>query len=182
MCAGVRFVSRLVAFALPVLLAAAAPVDAQSANVTSATTGFAELQQALEPGDTLILTLEDGQKTKGKLVEVGAGLLRIRQGDAEGQFESIEIRKVQRKRMGIKLGAPIGAAVGAALYMGVAAALEEDAQAGGLLLTVGEVALIGLGIDAAINLPRTVYEREHAVVVAPIVKPHAMGVSVQMAF
>jgi hypothetical protein len=184
MRARVRFVSRLVAFALPVLLAAAAPVEAQSANVASATTGFAELQQALEPGDTLILTLEDGQKTRGKLVEARPDQLLLAQGGSQRPVGLGDIQKVQRTRFGVTVGTAIGLAAG--LGLGTLAASHggnEGISAGGafallLALSTG----VGLGIDAAINLPRTVYERERTVAVAPIVRPHAMGVSVRMAF
>lgn len=171
----------VVLFVLTFTLAAASPAAAQ---VTASSEMAATLAGKLEPGDRVTVTSLDGQKVKGRFVEVGAGAIRLRQDGLERHVEFAEIQKVQRTRNGLVLGTVIGLGVG--LGLGAAAASyggNEGMNASGAFLWVlGLSTAAGLGIDAAINLPRTVYDREKTMAVTPIVTPRGAGVGVRVTF
>ena len=178
------YVARLAfgaAFAMA--LAWAAPVGAQQ-SVTTNDAAFAGLEQSLQPGDTVTITHLDGRQTKGKLIEVGDGIMRVRLKDESKQVAASDVQKVQRTRMSLLLGTIIGAGVGAALGGLAYAGCDDCDQPAVMVLSMAGIgAGVGCGVDALVNLPHTVYQRQMSrVLVAPTVTPGGGGVTVALRF
>jgi hypothetical protein len=165
------------------LMAWAAPARAQE-SIAADDAAFAVLQQSLQPGDAVTITHLDGRRTKGKLIEVGSGLIRLRQNNEPRQVAAADIRKVQRTRMSLLLGIVIGAGAGAALGGTAYAQCDDcDSATSMVLLTAAVGAGVGCGIDALVNVPRTVYERkESRVSLGPTVTRGGGGVAVALRF
>jgi hypothetical protein len=164
-------------------MAWAAPASAQE-SIAADDAAFAVLQQSLQPGDTVTITHLDGRSTKGKLIEVGSSIIRLRQNNEPRQVATADIQKVQRTRMSLLLGIVIGAGAGAALG-GAAYARCDDCDSGTsmVLLTAAVGAGVGCGIDALVNFPHTVYERkESRVSLGPTVTRGGGGVAVALRF
>lgn len=142
------------------------------------------LERSLRLGDKVTVTQMDGQFVKGKVVEVTPDQLRLAQDGSQRRIGLGDIHKVQRKRMGVKLGTLIGLAVG--VGSGALAGTYAENEAGDGVFAFLSVAAMstaaGFGIDAAVNIPRTVYQRDRKVTVAPIVTPRGAGVGVRMTF
>lgn len=146
---------------------------------------FADLNGKLRPGDVLIVTDTNGGRTTGSLVELTAtSLLIFADGERRG-FDVDEIRRIQRRRNGVLLGAIIGAAAGGALAA-LGAALEDGGDYNAFASIAWPVALgtgLGVGIDALLVVPRTVYRRpDRGAAVAPFIAPAGAGVRVAVRF
>lgn len=162
------------------LVGSAGRLEAQ-ASATAAV-----LANTLERGDRLTITVGDLTRIRGKLVAVGdAGLvIRTDTGEQVVPFEVVE--RVSRRRFGVLLGPIIGAGVGIGFAIPVAMLFHNE----GADATAASAFLIGLGagtgllIDAAINLPRTVYRRESPprVRITPQMGRDRRGVAMQVSF
>jgi hypothetical protein len=143
----------------------------------------AQLTSALEPGDRVALTMLDGATIKGRFVEIDAGTIRLRDERATRRVDLSGVDRVQRTRFGARLGALVGLGVGAGLGAWVASLELEGASALGEFVWIAGVSTcIGFSIDAALNLPRTVYRRQPELAVGAIAGPRAAGVGVRVAF
>jgi hypothetical protein len=144
------------------------------------------LADTLKPGDRLTITARDLTRIRGKLVAVDDDRLVIHTdaGEQVVPFEAVE--RVSRRRFGVLLGPIIGAGVGVGFAIPVAMLFHNE----GADATAPTIFLVGLGagtgllIDAAINLPRTVYRREPAarVRIAPQLGRDRRGVAMQVTF
>jgi len=149
---------------------------------------FANLTRTLRPGDVLIVTDTNGGRSKGALVELTDTSILIFADGQRRNFPMQDVERIQRRRNGIALGAIIGAATGGALFA-LGSALNEGGveadynEAVALGWTLGLSTAIGIGIDALLVVPRTVYRRPvDGVAVAPFISPSAAGVRVTVAF
>lgn len=163
------------------IVAADRPATAQPAAVPPAE---AVLAGKLDPGDRVSIATLDGVTVKGRFVEVGNGVLRLRQDEVTRQIAIAEIRKVRRTRVGLLLGTAIGLGVGVGLGLAAASYAENEAGSGAtaFLWVAGLSTAAGIGVDAALNLPRTVYDRDRTLTVAPLVTPRAAGVAMRIRF
>jgi hypothetical protein len=146
----------------------------------------AELDHALRPGDRVNVTLPDSTHVTGRFIQVSPELLAVETPDGRREIAVRDVLRVKRTRMGLVLGTAIGTGVGMLLGAIVAAIVNEEGSgsaAGAFLLYTGIGAATGCGIDAAINIPRTVYTRETPrVSVAPMVSPRGAGFGVRVSF
>ena len=146
----------------------------------------AVLANTLERGDRLTITVADLTRIRGKLVAVGDDGLVIRSDTGEQVVPFEVIERVSRRRFGVLLGPIIGAGVGVGFAIPVAMLFHNE----GADATAASAYLIGLGagtgllIDAAINLPRTVYRRDPGprMRIAPQLGRDRRGVALQVAF
>ena len=157
-----------------------------AAHLAEAQTPAHVLTEKLKAGDQLAVTAQDMGRIRGKLVTVGTDELVIATdaGQQEVRFDTIE--RVSRKRFGVLLGPIIGAGVGIGFAIPVAMLFHNE----GADATTASAFLIGLGagtgllIDAAVNLPRTVYRRQPPprVQIAPQIGRDRRGVALQVTF
>ena len=100
------------------------------------------------------------------------------------EVRAADVQRVQRRRVGVLVGTIIGAGVGIGLGLAAASYAENEAgNASSAFLAVFAISTgTGLGIDAAINRNRTVYERNPRITVAPVVTPRAAGARVTVTF
>jgi hypothetical protein len=144
------------------------------------------LADKLKPGDRLTITVTDLTRIRGKLVAVGDDglVMNTDSGEQVVPFEIVD--RVSRRRFGVLLGPLIGAGVGIGFAIPVAMLFQNE----GADATTATAFLVGVGagagllIDAAINLPRTVYRRHPRarVQIAPQVGRDRRGIAMQVTF
>ena len=144
------------------------------------------LADRLRPGDRLTITATDLTRIRGKLIAVHDDGLVVNTESGPQVVRFAAVERVSRRRFGVLLGPIIGAGVGIGFAIPVASLFHNegaDATAVSALL-IGLGAGTGLLIDAAINLPRTVYRREPAprVQIAPQLGRDRRGVALQVTF
>jgi hypothetical protein len=166
------------AFAAAVL---ASPARAQD---TLPDPQFAALARQLRTDDSVRITLSSGEMVKGRLAELTPGQLTVLVGEERRAVPTTRVERVQRTRMGVTLGAIIGAGTGIATGAVLAHVFDGDypLQAALGLAAIGAGA--GIGIDALVNLPRTVYRRTAMPTISagPILAPGVRGAAVRMSF
>ena len=128
---------------------------------------FADLNRKLDPGDTLIVNDTNGHRTRGSLVELTPSSLVLFTDGTRRTFGVSEVERVQRRKNGVLLGLLIGAGCGAALGA-IVYGLDEDNSAAAAVWSVAIGAGIGLGVDAVVVVPRTVYRRPASAGLAPM--------------
>ena len=166
------------------LAAGAGPAAAQPAP--GADPSVLELGRKVRPGDRLTVTTRDLARIRGKLVAVGDDGLVLATDSGRQQVALSDLDRVSRRRHGMLLGPIIGAGAGIGFAIPVAMLYQNE----GADATVPAAFLIGLGagigllIDAAIDLPRTVYRRDTQpkVTVAPQIGPRSRGVVMHVTF
>jgi hypothetical protein len=105
-------------------------------------------------------------------------------GEREIPFDQVD--RITRTRFGVLLGPIIGAGAGAAFSIPVAMLFHSEG-ASAARPTASLVALgagIGLAVDAALNLPRTVYRRDQRarVEVVPGLAPQGGSLALRVTF
>lgn len=155
--------------------AAAQPAGAQ--NDEAAET----LRQGLRSGDRVTLRLDSGI-TRGKVLSVGSEELVVSTADGPTRVAFTSIAQARRTRRGVLLGAIIGAGIGGVCGAALGSLYENEGHNGAepfLVLTAIGLG-IGTGIDALINLERTVYRRPQSarLSVVPYGSRGAAGVQV----
>ena len=175
---------RIVGGVVLVLLPFAAAPRQAAAQESASSEMAAALARRLEPGDRITVTSVDGDKVKGRFVDVGAGAIRMRRDGLDHQVEFGRIQKVQRTRIGVILGTAIGLGIGIGLGLAAASYAENESASGvaAFLWIAGLSTAAGVGVDAAVNLPRTVYQRDRRVAVTPVVTPRARARGVRVTF
>jgi len=166
------------------LVAATTPAAAQSPAVVEP--GFGGLAARLRQGDRISIAGPGIGAVRGRLVAVSADRLTVRTDQGLRDVTPAEVDRIKRTRFGVLLGPIIGAGAGVALAIPVnmlIAAEGGDATRDTLLILAWTTG-IGLGIDAAVNLPRTVYRRDRParVQIAPQLGPHGGGVAMRVTF
>ena len=180
-----------------VFVAPVAAAGGTRARASGGALAFDQLDTRLKPGDAVWVTDADGREIKGTIVGLGPGSLRL---EAEGtardypasRVQAIRIRRRDSVRNGVISGAVAGFAGGAASCL---ANPECRGDEGGAAVTVGLALIgtaagagIGAAIDAAVKGPTlVVYQSPGAgaqarISIAPLIAPHAKGVSVSFAF
>ena len=154
-----------------------------AASVAGAQTG---LETRLREGDRVSVSGPEIGRVGGRFTRLTQDSLTVETDTGERQISLGQVDRIKRTRFGVLLGTIIGAGVGVAFAIPLNMLIEaEGGNATGdtaklLALTTG----IGFGIDAAINIPRTVYRRDQQprVQIAPQVGPHGGGVALRVTF
>ena len=163
--------------------AVAAPVAGQSAEPGGP--AFQDLSDRLSGGDTVTVMGPAIGHVRGRFVELTADTLTIATESGRRSFDASEIDRVSRRRHGVVLGSLIGLGVGIALAVPLNMLNEEGGnRIGGTAFVVGISTAVGLGIDALIDLPRTVYRRPGSprIRLAPQLGPGAAGAALHVTF
>jgi hypothetical protein len=162
----------------------ASPAGAQAPGLPDPQ--FAALATQLSMGDSLTVTDTAGEVVKGRLEALAPEQITLLVDGQRHTVAAARIARVQRKRVGVLLGAVIGAGVGIAAGAALASYADNEggSQAAAWMFPIGIGLGTGIGIDALVNLPRTVYRRKPAaqVSVAPIIAPGAQGGSIRISF
>jgi hypothetical protein len=143
------------------------------------------LAKALRHGDKVSVTLPGEVTVKGIFVQVSPDLLMVQTPEGRRDITVGDVNRVRRTRMGFLLGAIIGAGAGAGLGAVAAGIANEEGSGNGaaaFLTWFGIGLAAGAGIDAMINLPRTVYERDRHVAFTPLLAPKAVGGALRVTF
>jgi hypothetical protein len=147
---------------------------------------LATLARKLRAGDRVAVTRPSGERVRGVFAGLSPDRLLVDTDAGRRAIPAGDVDRITRTRFGVVLGTLIGLGTGVALAIPLNMLIaNEGGDALGdtaklLALTTG----IGFGVDAAVNLPRTVYrrgERPH-VRVAPAVTPRGAGVAMQIGF
>lgn len=168
------------------LMAATALAMAPSpAAAAAADDEFITLTRTLRPGDRVVVTESSGQQVRGTIAQIATDHLVVA---TSGQLRTVrepQIEKVTRRRHGFLLGLLIGAGTGLAGGAAMASVFEHDTKAPQTIAAMTAFgAGIGAGIDAMIDLPRTVYRRPRAarLRVQPAVTPGGGSLQVALSF
>ena len=148
---------------------------------------FKQLPQVLKTNDKIIVTSVDGTKAEGRLTEISTDriVLRLEPGN-DRSFSASQVARVQRLKNGVLLGALIGLGASIPLAVGAEAYANNEGGSGGAV-ALGFVAggtAIGIGIDALIVRPHTVYKRATGkrVTALPTVNRSGVGLKVALTF
>lgn len=166
-------------------VATAAPALAQPA-ASDPPPAFSGLGSRLRSEDRVAVTTTTLGTVKGRFVQVADDVLVIKDEQGLRRIPASDVDRITRKRHGVLLGTLIGLGVGTALSVPLNMLFHSegaDATAPTVFL-VGLSTGIGVGIDALVDLPRTVYRRDRPMTmrVAPQVGPKRAGVALQVGF
>lgn len=152
-------ISRVALVTALVACGGSAAAIAQTASSTDP--AFARMRERLKGGDRVTISLTDGRVVKGRFSDMSSEALTVSTQAGDQSMPAADIARVQRHRRGVLLGAIIGAGAGMAGGAFLATwARNEGGNGGGEFL--GMTALgtgIGLGVDALVNIPRTLYRQ-----------------------
>jgi hypothetical protein len=147
---------------------------------------FAALASKLSTGDSVTVTDTAGDVVKGRLDALSSEQITVLVDGQRRTVAAARVARVQRKRVGVLLGAVIGAGAGIAAGAALASYAENEggSQAAAWMFPMAIGLGAGIGIDALVNFPRTVYRRKPVaqVNVAPILAPGAQGGSIRISF
>jgi len=178
-----RLLGRRVLFPLACL---ALFVPAASAQTPPSDPAFATLNSRLKTGDSVTVTGPDLGTIRGRLIGLTPELLTVGTPTGPLSIPANRVDRVTRRRFGVLLGTILGAGVGVGLAIPLSMLYDNEGgdKAGDITKLVAVTTGIGFGIDAAINLPRTVYRRDAPlrVRVAPLVAPGGAGVAMRVTF
>jgi hypothetical protein len=139
----------------------------------------ARIRQQLRKGDRVTLALDSGSMA-GRLDAIGPDGLVVRTESGERRVPFAAVSEARRTRRGFILGTVIGAGIGVACGAALASYAENEGgnKAAAYLFPIAVGAGAGAGIDALLNLERTVYRREAPprLSIAPSASPHGAGV------
>lgn len=174
---------------LPAMLVAiaagiAAPATAQSTQGTEP--AFAELAGRLRDGDTVTVTGPTVGLVRGRFVGLSADTLTVATDAGPRTIGASDIDRVTRRRRGVVLGTIIGLGVGIGFAIPLNMLFDNEGgnRARPTITLLAASTGIGLGIDALIDLPRTVYRRSDSrkVRLAPQIAPRGAGLAMHVAF
>jgi hypothetical protein len=146
----------------------------------------APLSRKVRPGDRLTVTTASSDRIRGTLVTLSDDVLVLSTESGEHSVPFGTIDRVSRRRHGFLLGPIIGAGVGVGFAIPVSMIFHNEGadatNASAFLIGLG--AGVGLLIDAAVDLPRTVYRRgpPPRVTVAPQIGRDRRGLTMQVRF
>lgn len=131
------------------------------AQPTGADPAFEAMRAKLKVGDRVTVDVQNGPAMKGRFLDVGPDALSISTAGGERRLSRSEVTLVRRHRHGVLLGAIIGGGVGLAFGTAVGTYFaNEGHDRDGPLFGLTALGLgLGIAIDAAANIPRTVYQR-----------------------
>ena len=148
--------------------------------------GVARMRDKLKVGDRLTVDVGSGLRLNGRFAGLTNDTLTISTGAGQQTLDMSDVTRVRRHRRGFLLGTVIGAGVGVACGAALASLYANEGSDGAGAAFLGLTALgagAGAGIDAALNIPRTVYRRapNRASLVIDA-RPGRTGVGVAIAF
>ncbi|HEX6974495.1 MAG TPA: hypothetical protein VF147_08845, partial [Vicinamibacterales bacterium] len=122
---------------------------------------FARMREKLKAGDRVTVQLADGRILEGRFSDVSAEALLISTTAGNKPVVAGDVARVQRHRRGVLLGTLIGAGVGIACGAAMSRWFEYEGHDGaGVFIGMTAIGIgAGVGIDALINIPRTVYRQ-----------------------
>lgn len=146
------------------LLIVSCPAWAQD-TAAGSSVDLVGLQQQLKIGDSLIVDTDKGTEVKGRFQGVTAMDVVVLRNGVRQEIPSTHIVRVQKRHNGVRLGAVIGAAVGFPLGLALRSWAHEYGgnEAGAFAAPIALGTAIGIGVDALLVLPRTVYERGYGI-------------------
>jgi len=174
---------------LPALIVAVAagiaePAAAQSTRVTEPPR--AELAGRLRGGDTVTVTGPTVGRVRGRFVDLSSDALTVATDGGMRTIAFSDVDRVTRRRRGVLLGTLIGLGVGIGLAIPLNQLYDHEGgnRVGPNAVVLGASTAVGLGIDAMIDLPRTVYRRPERLKVrlAPQFAPDAAGIAMHVQF
>jgi hypothetical protein len=147
---------------------------------------FAALAGQMRTGDSVTITDTAGAKIHGRLADFSPGQMTLLVGGERHAVAANSIQRVQRTRVGVLLGAIVGGGVGVVSGLALSSYASNEGFNGttAFLIPVAIGLGAGIGVDALVNLPRTVYKRTPGtrVTVAPILAPGTRGGAVRISF
>jgi hypothetical protein len=149
----------LTGLVLAVAVAMAEPAAAQPVENTGLT--LAVLNNQLRAGDRVTVTGPAVGEVRGRFAGLSPETLLVETDAGPQRVALADVAMVKRRRHGVILGAIIGAGVGVALAIPMRMLYDnEGGEPGGdTLKLIAMTTGIGIGIDALVDLPRTVYRR-----------------------
>ena len=146
---------------------------------------FVQLQNTLKVDDTLTVTSENGNKIKGRLIEITPDHIQLRVKNGQQTIAAPQIMKVGKRKNGVLLGALIGVGAGIPVGLALNAYASNEGLDGAYAFVPVVMGLgIGIGIDALIPSTRTVYDRKSQtqVTVSPVIDRDRLGARVTLKF
>jgi hypothetical protein len=145
-------------------LAVVASCGLASAQPTGTDPSFERMRAKLKAGDRVSVDLQNGSTLTGRFIGVGTDALSIATPGGDRRLLPSEVVQVHRTRRGVLLGAIIGGGVGLACGAALGSWFaNEGHDRDGPLFGLTAIGLgVGIGIDALVNIPRTVYQRTAA--------------------
>jgi hypothetical protein len=148
--------ARVICMAAAIVLASCGLGWAQPAGTDPS---FERMQAKLKAGDRVTVDLQNGLTVQGRYAGVGPDALAISTSAGERRISRSDVSRVRRHGHGIVLGTIIGTGVGLAAGAAMGSwANNEGHDRDPVLFGLTFLGLgVGAGIDAALNIPRTVY-------------------------
>ena len=170
-----------------ILIAVATVIACGSARAQSTQddSAITRLREKLKPRDTISVQLQSGETIRGRYLDAASGELLMATDGGDRRLAVSGIDRVKRHKRGVMLGALIGGGIGVACGAAAGAlASNEGGSAEGALLGLTALGIgAGVLVDAALNVPRTVYKRgstQASVSIAP--RPRGAAVGLKIAF
>ena len=169
---------------LLILTLAATPIAAQTPA-----TSFAGLQPLVKVGQTLNVSDDQGRVTRGKLVSISGGQLRIRRPRFFLGTEARTFSERSVTRIGLKDSSWNGALLGAVAGVGLSFSLLHNCDDRCLLLATAAPFIViggaGTGIAIDDSHTRVVYENSGQAgrfTVTPLIQPKRVGILARVGF
>ena len=146
---------------------------------------FVQLQNTLKVDDTLTVTSDNGNKIKGRLIEITPDHILLRVKNGQQTIAAPQIMKVGKRKNGVLLCAVVRAGAGVPFAVAIGSYASNEG-AGGAYAFVPVLMGLGIGIviDALIPSTRTVYDRnsQPRVNVIPVIDRDRLGARVTLKF
>jgi hypothetical protein len=150
--------SRVIGIAAALLVASCTIGWAQPSGPDPA---FERMRTKLKAGNRVTVDLQNGSTLEGRFVDARPDAMTIATVIGDRTLTPAEMLRVQKHGHGVLLGAIVGGGVGLFVGLGTSSILRaEDYDGDGALFGLTALGLgVGIGLDALINIPRTVYRR-----------------------
>jgi hypothetical protein len=155
------------------------------AQTTHEDPAVTRLRAKLKPRDTITVQMQDGERIRGRYLTAASGEVLIATDGGDRRLAASGIDRVKQHKVGVFLGGLIGGGIGVACGAAAGAlASNEGGSAGAAFLGLTALGVgVGVLVDAAFNVPRTVYKRgstQASVAIAP--RPRGAAVGLTIAF
>lgn len=139
----------------------AASCGVSGAQAAGSDPSFEHMRAKLKAGSHVTVDLQNGQSLDGRFVDAGPDALAVATSSGERRVSRSEVERIQRHGHGVILGAIIGGGLGLASGAALGTYFNNEGHDGDAaffgLTAIGLGA--GIGLDAVMNSPRTVYQR-----------------------
>jgi hypothetical protein len=141
-------------------IVAAASSGVARAQPAGSDPSFERMRGKLKAGSRVTVDLQNGLTVGGRFVDAGPDALAVTTSAGERRIPRSDVARIQKHGRGVILGAIIGGGLG--LASGVVAGnyfYNEGHDRDGPLFGLTALGLgVGIGLDALMNIPRTVYQ------------------------